>query len=131
MRIDDDEPFDGKGDLCITLDRAILGLEDTNMSINLYGVPASQWRKWTKHQRLLFNDVYGEITKIGPSLYFHPDTLNKGASAAEFQTAAWNAAWIAADCLMADYISEIRVVEDESGAVLSKHFFPEKEAANG
>lgn len=64
------------------------------MVINLHGVGKSQWKKWTKDGRRVFNDLY-EYSVNNERLFNHPETILLADE--RWKTVAWNHAWMAAD----------------------------------
>lgn len=73
---------------------------------NLHKVNRAVWSRWTADQQRLFNDVFDNINRLGPSLFLHPDTI-KTITVPEFETIMWNASWIAADNLVGDVVEVI------------------------
>jgi hypothetical protein len=67
------------------------------MERNRYRVPEKQWNKWSEAARRVFNEVYYTLTRNRQVRLLHPKT--KPLPAEEWQTPAWNAAWIAADAV--------------------------------
>jgi hypothetical protein len=65
---------------------------------NPFKVPLSQWRKWTPEARAVFNEVNGRM-RDNQKLVTHPDA--KAMPPAQWETIAWNAAWLAADAATA------------------------------
>lgn len=60
---------------------------------NTHKVPKSQWRKWSNHQRRVFNFVYHVMAD--QRLFSHPMAAMQTDEC--WKTTRWNAAWIAAD----------------------------------
>jgi len=63
---------------------------------NIYRVPKAQWRKWDRQARATFNYLNSLMLK-SPDLFKHPKHAIPPLEAR--RTMAWNAAWIAADCV--------------------------------
>jgi len=68
---------------------------DVGNTRNSYRVPASQWRKWQPPARVTFNYMY-TLMRDNPSLFQHP---KHPLHPKTVRTAAWNTAWMAADCV--------------------------------
>jgi hypothetical protein len=66
------------------------------MTRNVNRVPRSQWRKWSKEARAVFNRVYSFMFD-NRDLMLHPK--QDKPKPAHWKTTAWNAAWIAADAV--------------------------------
>jgi hypothetical protein len=68
--------------------------------VNVHRVPQKQWRKWDDPGKQLFNDVYANVLLTARSkVLMHPRSNRKKFTDEEFDTLAWNTAWIAADCV--------------------------------
>ncbi len=61
---------------------------------NVHKVSKRQWKKWTEAGRLVFNDLY-ETSVANQHLFIHPKATL--VSNANWDTIAWNHAWLAAD----------------------------------
>ena len=62
---------------------------------NRYRVPKKQWKKWSEQARRVFNEVYYTMRNNKQTLFLHPKATP--VPKAQWNTTAWNAAWIAAD----------------------------------
>lgn len=62
---------------------------------NVYKVPLAQWRKWKAAERITFNYMFSLMTK-NQDLFLTPGAVVPKRS---WRTTAWNASWIAADCV--------------------------------
>jgi len=62
-------------------------------AVNRYKVPKSQWKRWSKFQRRVFNGVHSQMLHQ-QHLFTHPKTDEIPRD--EWKTIAWNAAWTAA-----------------------------------
>ncbi len=62
---------------------------------NKYWVPKKQWNKWTESARVVFNQVYYNMTS--QKIFIHPQT--KLMDSNEWRTIRWNVAWVAADAV--------------------------------
>lgn len=60
---------------------------------NKYRVQVRQWRKWSEHQRHVFNEVYGVMAR-SPDLFLH--RKQEPMIRAHWLVTCWNAAWTAA-----------------------------------
>lgn len=60
---------------------------------NRYRVPKSQWRKWSKEQRRVFNYIHSAMIR-SPQFFQHPEAASIPRD--HWKTTAWNAAWEAA-----------------------------------
>lgn len=69
-------------------------LQQTNHN----GVPRSQWKKWPDIAQRVFNDTY-EVMTENQRLFVHPKAA--AIDIDHWSTTAWNAAWTAADAVVA------------------------------
>lgn len=65
---------------------------------NFYKVPKKQWKKWPELCRRVFNKVYADMASCH-GIAMHPKTPPMPMK--EWNTVAWNVAWIAADACLA------------------------------
>ncbi len=65
---------------------------------NLFHVPQKKWREWTEIARRVFNEVYSGMNG-NQELFLHPKAEKAPRTA--WKTTSWNAAWTAADAVMA------------------------------
>mgnify|MGYP006914173374 FL=1 len=63
---------------------------------NKYKVPKRQWRKWSRVQRLIFNETYGYASRSQQAFNAHPETSKLRRR--PWKTVCWNIAWVAAGC---------------------------------
>lgn len=61
---------------------------------NQLKVPRSQWKKWSKTSRNVFENLF-LMMEANPQLFNHPSAPT--LSGKEWKTTCWNAAWMAAD----------------------------------
>lgn len=63
------------------------------METNKYHVPKKQWSKWSPGARAVFNNMYMNMRRnqLG---FVHPEAEVQPLK--QWETTAWNAAWIAA-----------------------------------
>ena len=66
---------------------------------NIHNVPTKQWKKWNETSRKLFNSLYTTFAE-NQKIITHPETQE--IPEIEWNTVAWNAAWLAADACNAD-----------------------------
>lgn len=76
-------------------------LEKVEVSLNVNArnvnkVQVRQWRKWSERARIVFNNVFENMT-TNQWQFLHPKS--KAAPGPLWRTTAWNAAWIAADAV--------------------------------
>lgn len=65
---------------------------------NTYRVPKKRWQTWDEAARYVFNETYSTMHD-NVELFLHPKQEEPGHI--EWKTTAWNAAWIAADAVLA------------------------------
>ena len=87
---------------------------------NVHTVPKKVWRKWTVKQREIFNNLYDELLRVGPDCLFHPITITRNISNEEYDTIAWNSAWLAAHIYRNEFTSEVVTINDADEEVSSK-----------
>lgn len=63
--------------------------------INKFKVRKNVWSGWTLVAKHVFNKTYESMTK-DPELFLHPNLVSQPRTPKEWETTAWNAAWIAA-----------------------------------
>jgi hypothetical protein len=63
---------------------------------NRFKVPSARWNRWSDTARCVFNSVFMQA-KDSQMLYLHPKT--DPVPKVQWQTTAWNVAWIAADAV--------------------------------
>lgn len=63
------------------------------MTENIYKVPKKQWSKWNDSGKEMFNSLLEKIMNLHGN-FLHPKTPEMPHE--EWQTVAWNAAWLAA-----------------------------------
>jgi hypothetical protein len=61
---------------------------------NKYDVDKKQWNRWCDLSQRIFNKMY-EFTSLNQGLCLHPEA--KRTKATQWNTVAWNTAWVAAD----------------------------------
>jgi hypothetical protein len=61
---------------------------------NPYRVPKKQWKRWPDLAQRVFNSTYSTL-RDNQELFLHPKA--KAAAQNQWDTTAWNAAWMAAD----------------------------------
>lgn len=61
---------------------------------NAWKVPLKQWRKWSQRGRMVFNYTFA-VMRPSQTVMTHPKAPKLPKP--QWQTVAWNAAWIAAD----------------------------------
>jgi hypothetical protein len=67
-------------------------------AVNRHRVPKRQWRKWSRHARAVFNELYGAMRESAWA-FQSPKVKAMKIPARLWQVTAWNAAWIAADAV--------------------------------
>lgn len=70
-------------------------------STNTYKVPIRQWRKWSELARRVFNLHFYELKENQAILCATTKNKDYLISKREWHTQSWNAAWLAADSVMA------------------------------
>lgn len=66
------------------------------MAVNKYKVKPKAWKTWTLEAQQVFNVVYSTLA-TNQKLFLHPKTVKLPRP--QWNTTAWNAAWIAADAV--------------------------------
>jgi hypothetical protein len=64
--------------------------------LNVHKVPQKQWRKWSYHAKRVFNELFSAMSR-NQWTFTHPKAEERPAT--QWNTTAWNAAWLAADAV--------------------------------
>lgn len=77
---------------------------------NVNKVDNNQWKKWNEAGKRMFNNLF-DFMKNNQDLFIHPKT--EKVSQEQWETTAWNAAWIAADYATEKNPGNLVVVNEE------------------
>ena len=95
-------------------------------SDNTHKVPLKQWKRWTPAARKVFNETY-ETMADNQGLFQHPKTA--AVPQAQWTTTAWNAAWIAADAVVAAQRQEAKELQAPAKSAASARKRPAKSSS--
>jgi hypothetical protein len=96
-------------------------------SDNINKVPLKQWKRWTPAARKVFNETY-ETMNANQGLFQHPKTA--ALPQAQWTTTAWNAAWIAADAVVAAQRQEAKELQPPAKSAAPARKRPAKSSSS-